>query len=93
MDTYNIKDDDYTTMSQEGRVWRDAGCLIQPGEVIAVGPAYNKYVGTQWTMANGLKVIVRQGDLVDAPADIIVNPANGEWCHGGEATRAISFDA
>jgi len=44
-------------------------------------------------MANGLKVIVRQRDLVDAEADVFVNPANRELCHGGGATRAISVAA
>jgi len=34
-------------------------------------------------MVNVLKVIMRQGDLVDAEADEIVNPANSELCHGG----------
>jgi len=40
-------------------------------------------------MVNGLKVIVIQGDLVDAERDVIVNPANSELCHGGGAARAI----
>jgi len=67
--------------------------LIEPNEVIAVGLAFNNYVGTEWTMANGLKVIVRQGDLVDVEAKVIVNPANCELCHGGGAARAISVAA
>jgi len=50
-------------------------------------------VGTEWILANGLKVIVRQGDLVDAQADVIVNPANGELSHGGMPARAISVAA
>jgi len=64
-----------------------------PSKVIAVGPAYNNYVGTEWTRVNGLKVIVKHGDLVDAVADVIVNPANSELCHGGGAARAISVAA
>jgi len=90
LDTHNIKKDDYTTMSQEGRVQGDADCIIEPCHVIAVGLAYNNYVGTEWIMANGLKVIVRQGDLVDVEAEVIVNPASSELCHGGGAARAIS---
>jgi len=39
-------------------------------------------------MVNGLKVIVIQGDLVDAERDVIVNPANSELCHGVGASRA-----
>jgi len=38
-------------------------------------------------MVNGLKVIVRQGDLVDAEVDVIVKPANSELCHGGGARK------
>jgi len=89
LDTHNIKEDDYTTMSQERRVRWDVDCLMEPRHVIAVGPAYNNYVGTKWIMVNGLKVIVRQGDLVDVEAEVIVNPANSELCHGGGAARAI----
>jgi len=44
-------------------------------------------------MVNGLKVIVKQGDLVDAEAEVIVNPANSELCNGGGAARAISVAA
>jgi len=46
-------------------------------------------------MDNGqwVKVIVRQVDLVDVEADIIMNPANGELCHGGGAARAIFLAA
>jgi len=40
-------------------------------------------------MVNGLKVIVRQGDLVDVEAEVIVNLANCELCHGWGAARAI----
>jgi len=36
---------------------------------------------------------VRQGDLVDAKVDVIVNPANSKLCHGGGAARAISVAA
>jgi len=40
---------------------------------------HNNYVGTEWIMVNRLKVIVRQGNLVDAKAEVIVNPANSEF--------------
>jgi len=40
-----------------------------------------------------LKVIVRQGDLVDTEAEVFVNPANRELCNGGGAARAISVAA
>jgi len=42
---------------------------------------YSYYVGTKWTMRNGLRVIVKQGDLVDVEAEVIINPANGELRH------------
>jgi len=79
--------------SKEGRVRCVADGLIEPNQVKAVGLAYNNYVGTECIMVNGLKVIVRQGDLVDAEADVIVNPANSELCHGGGAASAISVAA
>jgi len=44
-------------------------------------------------MAHELKVIVRQGELVDVEAEAIVNPANSELCHGGGTARAISVAA
>jgi len=91
LDTHNIKKDEYSAICQEGRVRWDANCFIEPGQVIAVKPAYNNYVGTEWIMANELKVIVRQGDLLDVEA--IVNPTNSELCHGGGAARAISVAA
>jgi len=50
--------------------------LTKSDRVVAIGLAYNNYVDTEWTMANGLKVIVRQGDLVDVEAVVIVYPAN-----------------
>jgi len=93
LDTHKMKEDDYLTLSQEGRGRWDADCLIEPSQVITVMPAYNNYVGTVWTMVNGLKVIVKQGDLVDALADVIVNPANSELCHAGRAAEAISVAA
>jgi len=88
-----MEEDDYVTVSHEAGVHVEADLLIEPNQVIAVEPAYNNYVGTTWTMVNGLKVIVRQGDLVDALADVILNPANSELCHGGGAARAISVAA
>jgi len=58
-----------------------------------LAPAHNKYLGTEWTMKNGLKVTVKQFDLVDAETEVIVNPANSELYHGGGAARAISLAA
>jgi len=84
---HNLKEDNYIAARWE------TGGLIEPNQVKALGPAYNNYIGTEWTMVNGLKVIVRQGDLVDAEADVIVNPANSKLCHGGGASRAISVAA
>jgi len=75
-----MKDDDYMVMHQEGADHGGVDLLIDSHRVIAVGPAYNNYVGTEWTMAHGLKVIVRQGDLVDVEAEVIVIPANCELC-------------
>jgi len=89
MDTHKMEEDNYVTVSHEGGVHEEVDFLIEPNQVIAVGPAYNNYVGTELTMVNGIKVIVKQGDLLDALADVIVNPANSEFCHGGGAARAI----
>jgi len=89
LDVHNIEEGDYVTLNQERGVWRVVECLIEPNQVITVGPAYNNNVGTEWIMVNGLKVIVKQGDLVDAEAEVVVNPANMEWCHGGGTARAI----
>jgi len=80
-------------MIYEVGVHEEVDIFIEPNQVIAVGPAYINCVCTEWTMVNGLKVIVRQGDLVDAMADVIVNPANRELCHGGGAAKAISVAA
>jgi len=84
---HNLNEDNYMAAR-----WYTGG-LIEPNQVKAVGPAYNNYTGTDWTMVNRLKVIVRQGDLVDADADVIGNPANSELCHGGGAVRAIAVAA
>jgi len=89
MDTHKMEEDDYVTVSHEGGVHDEVDLLIEPNQGIAVGPVYNNYVGTKWIMVNRLKVMVRQGDLVDALADVIVNPANSELCHGDGAARAI----
>jgi len=70
---------------------------IEPNQFTAsvhkIGPAYNSYVTTEQIMSNGKKVIVRQGDIVDAETGVIINLANSEWCHGGGAARAISVAA
>jgi len=71
-------------VSKEGAVPGGVDLLIKPDQVVAIGPVYNNYVGTEWIMTNELKVIVRQGNLVNAEADVIVNPANSELCHIGE---------
>jgi len=68
-------------------------CLTEPNYQGAEESVDNNYVGKEWIMDNGLKVIVKQGDLVDIEADVIVNPANSELCHGGGAARAISVAA
>jgi len=93
LNTQRMEEDDYVTVSHQKGVHDEVDILIEPNQGIAVGPAYNNYVGTVWTMVNGLKVIVRLGDSGDAMADVIVNPANSELCHGGEAARAISVAA
>jgi len=41
-------------------------------------------------MPNGLKVLLRQGDLVDETTKVIVNPTNSQLNHGRGAARAIS---
>jgi len=84
---HNLKEDNYMSVR-----W-DTGSLIEPNQVKAIEPVYNNYIGTEWTMVNGLKVIVRQGDLVNAEVDVIVNPADNELCHGGGAARAIPVAA
>jgi len=88
-----LEKDDYLAVSQEGAVYGGVDLLIEPDQVVAIGPAYNNYVGTEWTMAKGSKVVVRQGDLVNVEAEVIVNPDNSELCHGGGAARAISVAA
>jgi len=55
--------------------------------------AHNNYLETEWTMKNGLKVMVKQGDLVEAETEVIVNLANSELYHRGGAARAISVAA
>jgi len=44
-------------------------------------------------MTNGLRVIVRQGNLVDVDAKVIVNPATSELRQGAGAARAVSVAA
>jgi len=82
-----------TIQDEECNHTKGLDSLIKLGQAIAVGPADNNYVGTEWIKTNGLKVIVRQGDLVEVEAEVIVNPANSELCHGGGAARAISSAA
>jgi len=54
-------------------------------------PNLNKnYIGQEYVMQNGLKVLIRQGDLVNENTEVIVNPANSELNHGDGAARAIS---
>jgi len=88
--TEDLRDDNYLTFRQMSISTEG---LAEPIHLVAAGSANNNYVGTEWIMDNGLKVIVRQGDLVDVEADVIVNPANSELCHGGRAARAISVAA
>jgi len=42
-------------------------------------------------MPNGLKVIIKQGDLVNETTEVIVNPANSLLIHGGGAAKALSM--
>jgi len=56
-------------------------------------PIHNNYVGMEWKMPNGLKVIIKQGDLVNETTEVIVNPANSLLIHGGGAAKAISMAA
>jgi len=44
-------------------------------------------------MPNGLKVMVKQGDLIDAKTEVIVNPAFSKLYRGPGAARAISMAA
>jgi len=39
------------------------------------------YVGSEWIMPNRLRVIIKQGDLVNATSEVIVNPANCNLLH------------
>jgi len=43
---------------------------IEPSHIATLVPAQNNYVGTEWTMPNGLKVTVKQGDLVEAETEV-----------------------
>jgi len=88
--TNDLLDGNYLTARQMGI---STECLIEPDCQVAEGSTNNNYVGTEWIMVNGLKVIVKQGDLVDVEVEVIVNPANSELCHGGRAARAISVAA
>jgi len=54
---------------------------------------YNSYLGQHYVMPNGLRILIRQGDLVDETTDVIVNPANSELMHGGGAAKTISTAA
>jgi len=76
-------------VGQEGADQSGTDLLIEPGQVVAIGPAYNNYVGTEWTMTNGLKVTMRQGDLVDVEAEVIINPANSELRHEGGGSKCF----
>jgi len=49
----------------------------------------NHDIGHEYVMTNGLRVLIRQGDLVDETTEVIVNPANSELNHGKGAARAI----
>jgi len=53
----------------------------------------NNYIGKEYVLQNGLKVLIRQGDLVDETTEVIVNPANSELNHGAGAAGAISAAA
>jgi len=53
----------------------------------------NNYIGKEYVLQNGLKVLIRQGDLVDETTEVIVNPANSELNHGTGAAKAISSAA
>jgi len=54
---------------------------------------HNSYIGTEWIMPHGLKMVIRQGDLINETSDVIVNPANSDLQHGGGAARAIAMAA
>jgi len=88
--TNNLWDNKYLTVKQ---VSISTEGLTEPIHLVAAGSTNNKYVGTEWIMVNGIKVIVRQEDLVDVEADVIVNSANSELRLGGGVARAISVAA
>jgi len=96
--TDNVKGNGY--LDTEGRQEIQIECSVHKIEltlrianVQKLARIHNNYLGREWTMQNGLKVIVRQGNLVDAETEVIVNPANGELCHRDGAARAISLAA
>jgi len=60
---------------------------------LAYAGIHNKYIGTEWTLPNGLKVTVRQGDLVNEISYVIVNPENPDLQHGAGTARAIARSA
>jgi len=88
--TNDLIDDNYWTVS---KMVTSTECHIEPNIQVAEGWSNNNYVGQEWIMDNVLKVIVKQGDIVDVKVDVIVNPANSELCHGAGAARAISVAA
>jgi len=60
---------------------------------IKIPKTHNNYIGHEYVMPNGLKVLIRQSDLVDETTEVIVNPANSELNHGVGEARAISVAA
>jgi len=57
----------------------DTGITIQS---IQIPKRHNMYIGPQWTMPKGLKVLIRQGALVIETTEVIVNSANSKLYHG-----------
>jgi len=54
---------------------------------------HNTYIGIKWTMPNGLKVTIKQGDLVNETSEVIGNPANQGLQYGVGAAHVIAMAA
>jgi len=95
LDSHDMGKSDYSAMCQEDSACVDADCHIKLHQLIAEGSADTNDVVTEWIMANGLKVIVGQGnqvvgDVVGVLAEVIINPSSSELMHADGIAKASS---
>jgi len=93
LDSHDMGKRDYSAMCQDDRARVDADCHIRLHQLIAEGSADTNDGVTEWIMANGLKVFVGQGDVVEALADVITNPSYGELMHVDAIAKANFVEA